>query len=205
MTTFIMYDSVSANDIPPKAWAVAGYSDGRYNWPLASWERFITAYRLPITVTGEHTGARVCDCENGDLTPMGAALWCHLEIMNYHRRPTVYCNSSTVPAVEAALKVVGLQFGRDVDLWVASWDGVSVMPDLPGCVAKQYQHPPASGGNFDLSVVNPVWLATVANAPQGAGGAAQLPSDPVTTGNVDGTQVTVDEATVDNVNKTGEL
>lgn len=205
MTTYIMFDSVNADAIPPAAFAVAGYSDGLYNWPLASWNRYLKAYRVPITVLGGHTGARVCDCETGDLTPLSAALWAHAEINQYgQRRPTIYCNASTVPAVSAQLTKLSLEFVRDVDLWVAKWDGAARL-DFPGAVAKQYQHPPASGGNFDLSVVDPVWLGSVANPPVGLPAPVQGASDPVTTANVNGVQVTVDAATVAHLKLTGRL
>jgi len=173
MTTYLMYDSVWPEGIPGRAWAVAGYADGHYNWTVPQWERFMNSWRLPITVLGGHTGARIVDCERGDLTPGGAALWCTVEIRDHQRRPTVYCNRSTWPAVVQALGTVGLQFGRDVALWLADPDGVAVLPTTyAGLVAKQYGQGP--GAAYDLSVVNPMWVESIA-----VGG--PLPTPPVLT------------------------
>ena len=168
MTTFILYDSTNADDIPAGATFVAGYSDGRYNWPLAAWERFAAnAWSIPITTQGGHTGARVADCETGDLTPQTAALWALMELHAHGRRPTIYTSASNRLAVAQALQRLGLALGADVDLWLASWGSPPILPI--GCVAMQYAHPPGSGGHFDLSVVDPSWAMRVGNPPTNVG------------------------------------
>jgi len=178
MTTYLMYDSVWPEGIPGRAWAVAGYADGHYNWTVAQWERFLNSWRLPITVLGGHTGARIVDCERGDLTPGGAAQWCAIEARDYQRRPTVYCNRSTYPLLVRALGVFGMMFGRDASLWLAAPDGVATLSvpgdptDYAGLVAKQYGEGP--GAAYDLSVVNPMWVESIA-----VGG--PLPTPPVLT------------------------
>ena len=164
---FTMYDSTNPSRIPITAQAVAGYSDGKFNWPGPMWSRFINSYRLPITVVGLHDGARVCDVETGDLTPLSGALWCSREIVA-GRRPTVYCNRSTFPAVASALKPRGLLFGRDVSLWLAD-PGQPFLTGVPypGLVAKQYSFDVEGAGSYDLSIVDATWLQSVANPPTG--------------------------------------
>jgi hypothetical protein len=142
------FDSVNVNNIPPEATVVAGYVDGRYANVGAMRARFPNAVIITITVSGL-PDVNVCDCEAGDLTPAQAAQWAHGEVMA-GRRPTVYCSASTRPAAVAALAPYGLQFGRDVDNWVADYDGVAQVPS--GSVAKQY----ASTG-YDANVALPEW------------------------------------------------
>jgi hypothetical protein len=147
MTT--MFDSITPAEIPRNAVMVAGYVDGK--WPtFASLDViFPTAEHVSITVLGA-AGAQVCDCETGDLTPNQAAGWAAREI-SAHRRPTIYCNTSTHPAVVSALAAVGLEFVRDVDWWEAHYDGVAQVS--PGSVCKQY----AGTAGYDVNVTNGVW------------------------------------------------
>ncbi len=192
-----MFDAVHPENIPRGAWAVAGYSDGAYNWTVPQWEYFMNSWRIPITVLGGHTGARVVDCETGDVSPAGAAQWANREIHS-GRRPTVYCNRSTYPTVKWCLEALNLQFGRDVSLWLAAPDGVALLsvPGDPvvyaGLVAKQYGQ--GSGGIYDLSVVEPLWVQAVAvgGPPQTAGIG---PATVVTVTN-NGQTLTVDIATL---------
>jgi hypothetical protein len=147
----ILYDAVTAANIPANAAMVAGYDDGKYKWTPADWARFPNAIHVHITVFGL-AGVLVCDCENGDLTPQQAAAWAHGEVVA-HRRPTIYTSTSNHPAVVAALATVGLQFVRDVDWWEAHYDNDARLS--PGSVAKQYQ----STAAYDISITDGNWPA----------------------------------------------
>jgi hypothetical protein len=68
-----MYDGISAESLPPKALAVAGYVNGRYAWAPADWARFPAAAKVRIDVTGAAPAeASVVDVERYDATPAGA-------------------------------------------------------------------------------------------------------------------------------------
>jgi hypothetical protein len=154
----LMYDDVSPYNIPSSAAIVAGYVDGMFAWSAAEWGLFPNAIRVPITVFGM-ANVKSCDCETGDLSPVGAAQWALVEVQG-SRRPTIYCNTSTLPAVIVALASVGLQFLRDVDWWQAQYDGVATLVPYYGVtpVAKQYLgYPGNSPGPYDVSVTNGVW------------------------------------------------
>lgn len=61
----VMYDSVSAGEIPADARAVALYIDGHFaNWDQR--DRFHHANKIPITVWGDKR-AQMIDCEPGNL------------------------------------------------------------------------------------------------------------------------------------------
>ena len=132
----IMYDAVNWQAIPADAEHVAGYIDGAQSqWPPEAWARFPHAAR--ITVLGTQN-ADVADCETGDLTPQQAANWHHAT------GGIVYVDRSNLS------QVLGL--GVPISAcWVADWTG---QPHLyPGSWATQYANPPASGGDFDLSIL----------------------------------------------------
>jgi hypothetical protein len=163
----LMYDDVSPYNIPASAGIVAGYVDGLFAWSAAGWDLFPNALHVPITVLGM-PNVKVCDCETGDLSPTGAAQWAATEVQA-GRRPTIYCNTSTLPAVIVALQVfAGLQFMRDVDWWQAQYDGVATLEPYYGVtpVAKQFAgYPGNSSGPYDVSITNGVWPAVVMPPP----------------------------------------
>lgn len=144
-----MYDSTNQAAIPATAAIVACYMDGRYANEAQCRARFPRATVVTITVLGA-AGARVADCETGDLTPASAAAWAHREIQA-GRRPTVYCNLSTHPAVVRALAAYGLAFGNQVDWWGADYVGTPIL--LGGSVATQW----IDAGGYDVSTTNGAW------------------------------------------------
>jgi len=146
-TAMLMYDSVTAADIPVDAPAVAGYADGRYEWTRADWNRFPTTLRLDITVLGGV--ADVLDVETGDATPSQAVDWVRTMRQHGYPYPGVYCNSNLWPTVKATFTA------HQVDqpwYWIADYDGLATIPD--GALAKQYRNPPESGGHFDVSAIS---------------------------------------------------
>lgn len=142
--TRLMYDSVDPTAIPADAQMVAGYVDGFYRWTDAGWNRFPNAIKIRIAVSAWTNDGDVLDVETGDATPAQARGWIRNRQAAGIFKPTVYCNRSTRPAVEAACS--GLNF----DLWIATLDGTQ---DIPGTVAVQYAGSSITTQNYDVSVV----------------------------------------------------
>lgn len=171
-----MYDAVDVAAIPKDALIVAGYVDG--NWP--TYDELVAAVpnaqHVSITVTGK-PGARVADCETGDLSPATAAGWAKSEIAA-GRRPCIYYARSTAPQVSAALQNDGIALG-EVDYWVADWTGTAHV--VSGSVATQWADPPKSGGNYDISETVGSWpsVPTPGPAPAPPPAPAPAPSTPV--------------------------
>lgn len=146
-----MHDSTTAADIPANAQIVAGYVSGRYRWSDPDWARFPRAIKVRIATQASVNDGHVLDVEPGDATPEQAPGWVRM------RRaagidPTIYCNLSALPQVQAAFRSAGVP---EPHYWVARYDGVANLPS--GCVAKQYIDPPGSGGHYDLSAVADFW------------------------------------------------
>lgn len=149
--TRIMYDSVTAHDIPTSAEMVAGYVDGRYRWSDADWNRFRNVPHVRIAVSPLTNDGNCLDVETGDATPDQAPDWV-LRRRAAGVDPSVYMNASTWGAVRHAFQVRHLP---EPHYWVASWGGSRAIP--PGAVALQYANPATSGGHFDLSAVADHW------------------------------------------------
>lgn len=142
-----MYDAVTASNIPSSATLVAGYGDGYYQNTAEMRARFPHATVVEIAVSPHHNLGVVLDVENGDASPSQAPGW-----VNMRRAagvdPTVYCNSSTWPAVRSAFQAAGV---AEPHYWIAQYDG---NPGIPGgAVAKQYR----DVGPYDLSSVADYW------------------------------------------------
>ena len=138
-----IYDAVDVAAIPADAQIILAYVDGGYVTLPAVKQRFPHATILTVTTTG-FTKADICDCETGDATPEIVASG----IANglYH---TVYSNRSTLPQL---VKAIG---NLRWNWYAADWTGVPHL--VPGSVATQYADPPASGGNYDVSITDGVW------------------------------------------------
>jgi hypothetical protein len=149
-----MYDSVTAADIPRGALMVAGYVDGAYAWTEADWNLHAKARWVRITVGSGTLDADVADVENGDYTPATAAAWGKRKLARGDA-PGYYISESRLPQLYAALSAAGMDPYKGHVVWVALWDGVYAQWD--GATAKQYQHPPGSGGHYDLSWVADYW------------------------------------------------
>lgn len=150
--TRILYDSVTAANIPVTAQMVAGYVDGRYAWSAADWARFPAAVHVRIAVFASTNDGHVLDVERGDATPAQAVGWVQ------RRRaagvdPTVYCGLASSgyswADVRAAFQAQGVP---EPHYWVAAYPGIGAAL-YPGSVAHQYANP----GPYDLSVVADYW------------------------------------------------
>ena len=147
-----MYDSVTARDIPANAQMVAGYVDGLYRWSQADWDRFPQAVKVRIAVLASTDDGHVLDVETGDATPTEYPAWAKRRIAA-GTYPTVYCNRSNLGAVLDAVDGAGLH--GITGIWLADWTDVPHL--VAGTSATQYDHPPHSGGHYDLSLVADHW------------------------------------------------
>lgn len=151
-----MFDAITPSRIPGSPGMVAGYVAG--SWPSyfgytvndhyepSIRERFPHAIHVAIAVQA-YQGGQVLDVEAGDATPAESVGWVR-RMRRAGRIPTVYCNTSTWPAVRrefAAARVVLPLW------WAAQYDGVAEL--VPGSIAKQYRNEPG----YDVSVVADYW------------------------------------------------
>lgn len=141
-----MYDSIEVEQIPSKPQAVAGYKGGR--WPTFELllVKFPRAKHLSIAVNATEN-ADCLDVEIGDATPQDVPEWVKRQIQRGIRRPCVYANLSTMPAVITQLQLHGLR--NRVRLWVAHY---THLPHIPsGYDACQWSDK-AYGRNLDISM-----------------------------------------------------
>jgi hypothetical protein len=117
----IMYDSITLEDIPGDAPAVAGYVGG--NWPtyLQLRKRFPHARRLSIAVNAGEP-AECLDVEPGDATADQAAEWVRRQIGRGVKRPVVYTSVSAAQDLVARLDAAGL-VRKAYRLWTAHYTG----------------------------------------------------------------------------------
>jgi hypothetical protein len=156
-----MYDSTNPFDIPTGRQLVAGYIDGAYAWSQAGWARHQGAVWVPITVFGDDLGAKVADIENGTMTVQKGVDWARRKILQGDL-PTLYFSLSLFGAVQAEINRIGIT-PSEWAVWAADW---TLTPHLlPGTYATQYDHPPTSGGHWDLSLVADYWPGVDAGAP----------------------------------------
>lgn len=145
--TRTMYDAVSPSGLPKGAPLYAGYVDGMYANVAQIKALFPNAIVVGIAVSSHTNDGEVLDVENYDATPTEAPGWVQM------RRaagvdPSVYCNSSTWPAVIAAFAAAGVAAPH---YWIAQYDGDPTIP--AGAVAKQFN----DLGGYDISSVADVW------------------------------------------------
>ena len=171
--TRTMYDAVTPSQIPANAQMVAGYVDGIYAWHANDWARFPDAVKVRIAVFSRTNDGHVLDIEPGCSTPASAPGW----VLMRRRAgvdPSVYCNTSTLPTVQAAFRAAGVP---EPHYWIASYPGIGAAL-YAGSVAHQYADP----GPVDISVVADYWPG-VDGASNGAGGivsgTVHIPSAPI--------------------------
>jgi nucleoid-associated protein YgaU len=153
----LMYDAVTAHQVPADATLIAGYVNGRYANMVAMRARFPHALLVGISVSAHADAGTVLDVERGDATPAEAPGWV---TMRRHAGvdPTVYCSASVLAEVVAAFRHAGV---AQPHYWIAKWDGSSVIP--PGAVAKQFHNYPA----YDISSVAAHWPGVDPTVPPG--------------------------------------
>jgi|SRR5579859_3365651 len=151
--TRTMYDSVTAADIPRTARMVAGYVDGIYAWTAQDWAYHGAAVKVRITIGSGTLDADVADVETGDFTPATGAAWLRRKV-NRDGFGVLYFSRSLFATVAAAVHAQGIKDNQWA-AWIADWTGVA--HNLPNTLATQYDHPPHSGGHYDLSLVGDYW------------------------------------------------
>jgi len=132
---FTMYDSTNVDNIPGDAEAVAGYINGAFANFDALVKRFPHAKHLSISVNSGGD-ADCLDIETGDATPADAPAWVRKQHARGIKRPVVYANTSTMPAVIEALTRDDIK--RDEYLvWTAHYTNEAHVED--GSDATQYE------------------------------------------------------------------
>jgi len=163
-----MYDAVTAANIPAGARMVAGYIDRikLAPWSAADWARFPGAVKVTIVKKASTDDGHVLDVEVGDATPGEAPGWVRMR-RAAGADPTVYCNTSTWPAVRAAFAKAGV---AEPHYWIARYDGDPAIP--AGAVAKQYRGNVPPG--YDVSSVADYWPGVDGNGNEPASTGAEI-------------------------------
>lgn len=147
----MMYDSVTARNIPADAPIVAGYINGRYIWTDADWQRFRNAkqVRIQVFIPGHPFVpmgmADVLDVEAGDVSRPEAqkAIDAFIADRRAHGRvPCIYTSAGSLHRVWR---------GTDVDYWLATLDGRERL--IAGSCATQW----VDAGRYDVSVTADWW------------------------------------------------
>lgn len=149
----LMYDAVTAANIPINAKMVAGYCDTIRipQWTDGDWARFPNAIKIRIAKKASTNDGHVLDVEIGDATPAQAPGWVVMR-RKAGIDPVIYCNMSTWGAVRDAFVSARV---AEPQYWIAHYDGIATLP--AGAIAKQYDNP----GPYDLSVVaDDFWTGT---------------------------------------------
>lgn len=147
--TRIMYDGVTAANLPTGGQLYAYYVDGIYANGAAVKTRFPSKLYVPITIG--HTAAYrglVLDVEPGDATNAQAVAWCRA-YPGSNADLTLYTGQDNFSALQKALTALTTK----PNIWVANYDGKAVIP--AGCVAKQYRGDVKPG--YDQSIVADYW------------------------------------------------
>lgn len=147
----VMYDSVTAADIPDGAQLVGGYVDGDFAWSDEDWARFPSQTHVKIATQPGTVGADVYDVEFGALTIDQAVQSVRTDRENGHY-PSVYVDRANWS--EARVKFIGAGMSEP-PWWVADWTGSNHLVD--GSAATQYANPDTSGGHFDISQTIDNW------------------------------------------------
>lgn len=148
-----MYDSVTVSEIPSGAQAVAGYVGGKFPTFNSLLHDFPHAKHFSIAVNS-HEDAECLDIETGDATPDLAPQWVRRQHDRGVKRPVVYANTSTMPAVLQALTHAGIH-RSEYRVWTAHYTG---SPHIEfGSDATQYTDK-ALGRNLDASLCIPTFF-----------------------------------------------
>lgn len=119
MLPTVMFDSVSLDQIPRSAPAIAGYTGG--NWPTYAMleSLFPNAKRLSIAIQASED-ADCLDVEVGDANPDQVVEWVRRQHKRGVKRPVVYTSVSAMDHIWELLRVAGIK-RRRVLLWTAHY------------------------------------------------------------------------------------
>lgn len=153
MSFRILFDSTTpVASIPLDAEMVGTYCSGDGFIPLHDVvERWPNAKQVRINVDGNPALGDCLDVENGDATPADVDPWAHARLKAGvpMENLAVYCNRSTLPAVQAATSLKLFH-------WVATLDGTLIIPGYGPLVAPaavQFIDLQPQGVNVDVSLV----------------------------------------------------
>lgn len=122
--------------------------------------RFPPAHYVTVWIDALGTAPQSCqvlDVERYDASPQAAPGWIKRRAALVHTSlPTVYCDRSTLPAVESECAKAGLHAGQHYQLWIATLDGTETyqgrhLSAVPGVVACQVEGGPSA--KWDRSIV----------------------------------------------------
>lgn len=158
-----MYDATNLDGLPVGGNLYAGYVGGKYNTYHILLIRYANTLCVSIAIN-DAEDAMVLDVEKGDATPEEAPAWAERQRAR-GQIPTVYCNRSTLPSVEAEFKALNV---APPCYWIAA-PGYAGL--YPGSVATQN----VFAGTYDQSTVADFWPGIDAPAPASVVKAAVLP------------------------------
>jgi hypothetical protein len=154
-STATMYDSITLSTVPPRPFALAGYTAGwwptygpmRARWPMA--------HTVSIAIAARYH-ADCADVEPGDLNPSEIAGWVKADKAAGFAKPCVYSSYyEFIERVRPALRAAGIARSVTFD-WDASY---TYRPHLDiGFDASQWTDT-ALGRNLDASVVTLPFLS----------------------------------------------
>lgn len=157
----VMFDSVTLDQIPTSAQAVAGYVAGRFPTFVRLAALFPHARRVSIAVASTQD-AQVVDCEPGDATPATTVNFVKRRLAEGHKLPAVYCSVSQVRDVLAHLAAAGIKRSQ-IKLWTAHFTGKPHIctprcgNGMPTTADATQWTDRALGRNLDESLVTPNW------------------------------------------------
>lgn len=156
--TLLLRDSVDPFAIPlDNLAAVAGYGDGAYVWSSEGWARFPPPIVPLSIVINAASAGDILDVEMGDATPADCPGWADRFHRANRRRPTIYCNRSTIQDVRNAMG------SRPFDWWAATLDGTQF---VNGAVAVQYAGSDITKANYDESIIwDASWIGVNGGSP----------------------------------------
>jgi hypothetical protein len=143
-----MFDSVTPQDIPRTAQAVAGYVGG--SWPTYGQLHalFPSAKLVSIAVSATED-ADFLDVENGDASTNDPYSWIMRQLAAGRHRPGIYANMSTMPIIVHNLTGIPRSKYR---LWEAHY--IDARPAIvpSGIDALQWWSQATEGANYDISL-----------------------------------------------------
>lgn len=159
-----MYDAANWQALDPGQMAaagalVAGYVDGKYQWPAEAWAAFraagVTVVQIAVLLS---SAAHVLDVEPGNADALDSVMW-----VQERRRdgmiPAVYCGGQ--PGYSWG-DVVNAHIAARVDppmIWWSNPNGISTLP--AGAIARQHTF----AGPYDVSIVADYWPGVDVQSP----------------------------------------
>lgn len=155
--TGTMHDAANPVGIPDDATAVAGYTNGRYRWPMSAWGRWGNKPRLPIQifipgVTTDPVADANLTCDYAaQVIVAGGWVAMDVEAPDVHVAQGVYSDRWADQVRSRGFRPViytskSTKYTCNVDWWLAEWNSQPHL--LAGTVATQY----AAVGLYDLSM-----------------------------------------------------